>query len=65
MTPEQKWPTPSFDRADFGYECAGCYEVVEPKRGDKQAGVLIAGATRKLCEDCARNALDAVTGGDE
>lgn len=55
-----QWPTPSFDRADTMYYCEGCAEVVDPKSGEKQAALLIAGSTRKLCEDCAKAAMEAI-----
>lgn len=50
---EMEWPTPEFDRPDVLYSCSGCGEVVVPDRGHKQAALLIAGATIKLCSGCA------------
>jgi DNA-directed RNA polymerase subunit RPC12/RpoP len=47
------WPTPSFDRAGTMYECSDCGTVVNPKAGDKECGLSIAGATYKLCSDCS------------
>lgn len=49
----REWPTPSFDRPDISYECAMCGTVVLPKDGNKQAGLLIAGSTIKVCGQCA------------
>lgn len=61
MTEHQPdWPTPEFDRPDVSYECADCSEVVNPKNGDKQAALLIAGATHKLCPSCAAELRKAI-----
>lgn len=55
---EQDWPTPSFDRAGAEYRCSKCRKFVKPQLGDKQAALLSAGATFKLCGDCAQEWID-------
>lgn len=57
---ERATPTPEFDRKDVMYECGSCGDVVDPKNGDMQAGLLIGGGTWKLCADCAREIRDEV-----
>lgn len=57
---QRDWPTPEFDRPDSGYECSNCGGIVMPDRGDPQAGLLIAGATVKLCAECARDLRDEI-----
>lgn len=61
------WPTPSFDRPGVSYFCYRCGEFVQPGEGDKEAGLLIAGSTTKLCGECAEEIRDeiAVTDGGE
>lgn len=55
-----QWPTPSFDRPDTMYYCEKCADVVDPDSGDKQAALLIAGSTRKLCGDCAQGVREDI-----
>jgi hypothetical protein len=56
-------PTPYFDRPGTSYRCPGCGEYIIPQNGDPEAALLIAGATEKLCIDCARNILDTIQAG--
>ncbi|WP_154550821.1 hypothetical protein [Halorhabdus sp. CBA1104] len=54
------WPTPSFDRPGVMYPCARCGKYVQPSEGDKEAGLVIAGSTTKLCGECAEAVRDYI-----
>lgn len=56
------WPTPRFDRPDIGYECVRCSAIVSPNNGDKQAALVIAGATIKVCGECAEYLRGVIQG---
>ena len=58
------WPAPSFHAPGALYTCARCGDVVVPESGDKEAGLVIAGATIKVCADCADRIRDEIDGFD-
>lgn len=58
------WPTPSFDRPGVSYPCYRCGDMVIPSDGDKEAGLVRAGATTKLCGECAEAIEDAIARGE-
>ena len=58
------WPTPSWDRPGACYHCYRCGDVVVPSDGDKEAGLVRAGATTKLCGECAEAIEDAIARGE-
>ena len=57
---EIEWPSPSYRQPGALYTCADCGTVVVPEHGDKEAGLVIAGGTTKLCADCAEEIREAI-----
>ena len=61
---EIEWPTPSYDRPGVCYPCYRCGDMVIPADGDKEAGLVRAASTTKLCGDCAEAIEDAIARGE-